>query len=426
MPLKIKCPSCKHVLSVPVQRVGRTVRCPICETKLRVPKPRQTQGKKLAAKTDSTPDQRPKSTSEGKTRPSSEQRPQRGHSRERSPEAKKKRTPPNIPPPRNDVHAEPKAPTQPPAAKGSVDKEKSQGRPQSTSPKPPPLPKSWRNQNAVPEKPRADEPSKTLKADKDKNRQHEQKDGDTPPAHDHIAGKAEPQEQDNRESGKESRRSPGKPPQPPTLPPRRAAKDDPSASPPAPAGIDEQSESAPVNRRETPPTEPETQEEETSTVRGYEHDSRKRWAVYQFGIGLILAALFGAIPAVMDVVEHLRTVDSPGVSRWAYALLLLSGIQLAYAVYLIQLPDWSTVRVVSMVTLVLATVYAILLAVTTLATQDHQIIQFLELADKFGKKATGWSVILLGISSLLAYLSGRISLRWRQAYRLLTEPMATE
>jgi len=93
---------------------------------------------------------------------------------------------------------------------------------------------------------------------------------------------------------------------------------------------------------------------------------------------------------------------------------------------MIQLPDWSTVRVVSMVTLVLATVYAILLAVTTLATQDHQIIQFLELADKFGKKATGWSVILLGISSLLAYLSGRISLRWRQAYRLLTEPMATE
>lgn len=182
-----------------------------------------------------------------------------------------------------------------------------------------------------------------------------------------------------------------------------------------------------ADRRDAPSTLPESPTEEDNNVRGFEHDSRKRWMVYQFGVALILAALFGAVPAVMDIVDHFRTVDSSGVSRWAHVLLLVSGVQLAYAVYLMQLPDWSTVRVVSVLTLVLATVYAMLLGITILASEKSQIIQFLELGDKlYGNKAAGWCVILLGISILLAYFGGRISMRWRQAYELLTESTATE
>jgi len=428
MPLKIKCPSCKHVLSVPVQRVGRTVRCPICETKLRVPKPRQTQGDKPDQKADATKDKRPRATPQApqhRTRPSSEQQPQREHS---PPAAKRTRSRPNIPPPKKDAPAKPDSPKRSTAATDVVEPKEPQERPQPTPPKPPPLPKSRRKEGPATKEPRPDESSKTSSGEKDKDRKPEQIEAKTSPERDDIGTEAQPQDQDKTVSGSKKQGSPLKPPRPPSLRTKRAAKDEPSAaSPTPPKGEDEHKESMPPNRRETPPTEPESPEEEDNNVRGFEHDSRKRWAVYQFGIGLILATLFGAVPAAMDIIDHFRTVDSPGVSRWAYGLLLVSGVQLAYALYLIQLPDWSTVRVVSVVTLVLATAYAMLLAITMLLTEESPIIQFLGLSDKmYPNKAAGWCVILLGISSLLAYLGGRISMRWRQAYELLTEPMAAE
>lgn len=173
-----------------------------------------------------------------------------------------------------------------------------------------------------------------------------------------------------------------------------------------------------VERKDIAPEEPERE-----VVRGYEHDVYRRRTVYWLGIAFILAACFGAIPAVMNIVQNLRALEPAGVCRWAYVLLLASAIQLAYAVYLMQLPDWSTAWVVALVTLVMATGYAMFLAIAIaiLARPDSQIIDILQLADNgYGKKAAGWCLIMLSISSLLAYFSGRISVRWRRAYDLVT------
>ncbi len=157
-------------------------------------------------------------------------------------------------------------------------------------------------------------------------------------------------------------------------------------------------------------------------VRGYEHSADQRWTVYQLGASLALAALFGAVPAVLDIVAHFQAIESPGISRWAWVLLLASGIQLAYAAYLFQLPDWSSVWTVSIVMLVFATAYAMLLGLLLLADRQSQVIRFLELTDaRAGHKATGWCLIMLSICSLLAYFSGRISSRWQHAYRMVTE-----
>jgi len=208
----------------------------------------------------------------------------------------------------------------------------------------------------------------------------------------------------------------------PTLPGKAAEKEkalddsrsDARATPPAmpsrPRGQQAQSEA----------TDTVGDEPEREVVRGYEHDIYQRRTVYYLGVALILTALFGAIPAAMDILDNLRAIDPPGISRWAFALLFASGIQLAYAVYLIQLPDWSTTWVVSLFTLGMATGYAMFLAII-LAKKDNQIIQLLELADNlYGNKAAGWCLIMLSISSLLAYFSGRISVRWHHAYDLAT------
>ncbi len=155
-------------------------------------------------------------------------------------------------------------------------------------------------------------------------------------------------------------------------------------------------------------------------VRGYEAEASRRAVVYQLAAALILASLFSMIPAMLDVADHFRSAQSWGVSRWAFLLLLTGGIQLAYAVYMVQMPDWSVVWVISLVTLALATVYAMLLGVFLLADEQSQFVQLLGLGDKLrGNQAAGWCVIMLSLSCLLAYVTGRVSVRWHHTYRIL-------
>ncbi len=162
------------------------------------------------------------------------------------------------------------------------------------------------------------------------------------------------------------------------------------------------------------------------STRGYEHNADKCWTVYYLATALAVAAVFGIVPAVLDVIQHFQSVNSTGISRWAWILFLLSGIQLSYAVFLFQLPDWASVRVVSIVTLGFSTGYAMLLGLLLLANGQSQVIRFLELTDQAaGNHATGWCLIMLSISILLAYFSGRIGTAWHRAYRLATENAAT-
>lgn len=150
--------------------------------------------------------------------------------------------------------------------------------------------------------------------------------------------------------------------------------------------------------------------------RAYEAETPRRHTVYQLAAGLLLAALFSILPALADVREHLQTLDSPGVAPWAVLLLMAGGLQIAYAIYLVQIPDWSTVWVVSLVCLILATVYAMFLGVFLMADEHSQFIRWMGLVDPLsGDRAVGWCVIMLCLSCLLAYALGRYSVRWHRA-----------
>ncbi|NLF73299.1 MAG: hypothetical protein GX575_30035 [Candidatus Anammoximicrobium sp.] len=143
----------------------------------------------------------------------------------------------------------------------------------------------------------------------------------------------------------------------------------------------------------------------------------KRWPVYQLGMWVIAVAVVSMIPALLNVTPSAPQADSAPVSRWALALLLAGGLQIAYAVYLIQLPDWGTAWVTSIVMLAFATAYAALLGILTLAGPQSQVVQFLELGDSLpGRQASTWCLLMLVLSGSLAYFCGCISFRWRRTY----------
>ncbi len=151
-------------------------------------------------------------------------------------------------------------------------------------------------------------------------------------------------------------------------------------------------------------------------------DAARTLAAYQLAFALAAAALFSVVPAVWDVVEFLRTADSAFVARWALALFFLGVVQLAYAVYLFQLPDWTTVWVVTLFSLALAAVYAAVLGLVLLSPPDGFLVGSggLQLADKLsGGKAALWCLCMISLSTILAFFAGRLGTSWHRAELML-------
>jgi hypothetical protein len=158
-------------------------------------------------------------------------------------------------------------------------------------------------------------------------------------------------------------------------------------------------------------------------------DAHNVLVVYQLAAALVAAALFSVAPAVWDVVDYIRVYQtefaSPQthfVARWALVLFFLGIVQIGYAVYLFQLPDWTSVWVVTMVSLLLAALYAGVLGLVLITRDDGWIVQSLQLADKLaGGKAALWCLAMVCLSTILAFFSGRLSVKWHKAEMLLRQ-----
>lgn len=148
-------------------------------------------------------------------------------------------------------------------------------------------------------------------------------------------------------------------------------------------------------------------------VRGVEPTPENRWAAMQLAFWLGALGLFSAAPGLLEIgfrIQH----GSFATPRWALLLLAIGFLQFAYAVYLAQLPDWSSVWVVAIAALAMSTLHAVLLAGTLFGGQQSGLVGLLELHDQLANgRASGWAFILLALTSLLAYFAGRMAVRWQ-------------
>ena len=166
------------------------------------------------------------------------------------------------------------------------------------------------------------------------------------------------------------------------------------------------------------PVAPRLEDDEAEIpVRGYLADRDKVATVRWLAASIMITGLVGMVPAIVDIVEHVLSQSSDGLSRWACAVLLVGILQGAYAVYLVQLPDWSSVCVVTCFTLAISAAYAAMFGLTLLSTDQGHFVQVLDLADRLrGNKATAWCLIMLSLMSLTSYISGRVGARWRNTF----------
>ena len=170
--------------------------------------------------------------------------------------------------------------------------------------------------------------------------------------------------------------------------------------------------------QQPPPSAPIEKSSAQSQVAGVEHDAAKRWTAYYLAGSLAVIGVLSIGPAIFEFVNSQNPVDPRPIERWAYAALFVGGVQLFYAIYLVQLPDWSSVWVVAVLALLIATGYAMLLGIVWLGKDDSHIINLLGLPQHLRDEARLWCFTMLSASGLLAYFSGREGVRWYKIHTI--------
>lgn len=183
--------------------------------------------------------------------------------------------------------------------------------------------------------------------------------------------------------------------------------------PPLPPGPPDEPQSAIVVD-----TQPAIVVDTLAEVRASVPRDHGRHTVQAIGWSLALLALLNAVPVAIVLLRP----QEPGaihLERWALGILLLGILQLCYAVYLLQVPDWSSARVVSVVTLGIATAYALMAGMRLLAGPGNRVMESLELDGNLfsSRQESLWCFALVLLTGTLSYLAGRASIQWSRRGR---------
>lgn len=122
-----------------------------------------------------------------------------------------------------------------------------------------------------------------------------------------------------------------------------------------------------------------------------------------FVLGLMVA--FCAAPTI----PYLNLLTTPS---WPRGALLVAVLQACYLAWMMSAPDWSTIRVVMIVFLVTAVIYAAAMAWIALAPPEVPLRLGLE---EVRGRALQWCGCVLTLMLFGAYLCARTSRDWRRA-----------
>lgn len=142
----------------------------------------------------------------------------------------------------------------------------------------------------------------------------------------------------------------------------------------------------------------------------YRADPGKIQTVRWLSLLLALIVAFNAAPAL----EHLDLEAAPG---WARVVLLLAALEAFYVLWMLVTPDWASVRVVTVVFVLVAALYAAATVVALVTPPDQPLPLG---SGELRHAAPHWCASVVLVSLLAAYLCGRAGAKWRRAFKLET------
>lgn len=169
---------------------------------------------------------------------------------------------------------------------------------------------------------------------------------------------------------------------------------------------------------------PEPEPPPQFVVLGVQPTAAQRLTVWQLAAALLAALLLSIGPSLWEISDYLGSENATSVARWAFLLLMLGVVQFGCILLLVQVPDWSSVWIVTLQSLALSAIYAAVLGLTIITRGDSTLIGVLQLDYQYASgKAPPWCVCLAATYACLAFFAGRISAKWR---KVLKQVQATE
>lgn len=165
------------------------------------------------------------------------------------------------------------------------------------------------------------------------------------------------------------------------------------------------------------PTEEVEEEKDWEERLRVANQDRKLFARF-FAICLCLVAVLNVIPASLQWYHWTQLSDSAPLPRWIYIQMFIGAIYLLYAFFLVQIPDWSALRAVSVAMLLMAFVFGIIS--TGLLVGGHGTFSgFLGIPFALNREACIWCVAMLCVATLMSFWGGKESANWQRAEQLL-------
>ncbi len=140
-----------------------------------------------------------------------------------------------------------------------------------------------------------------------------------------------------------------------------------------------------------------------------------------FAVSLCVVAVVNMFPALYFGYDWYQSLENSTLPRWIYLQIFLAAIHVLYAIFLFQIPDWSSLRAVSVALLVIAFLFGLTSTSLLVGGGAGELAAFLGLTFTMIQRATIWCVAMLCLSTLMSYLGGREAANWQRAEQLLEE-----
>lgn len=139
---------------------------------------------------------------------------------------------------------------------------------------------------------------------------------------------------------------------------------------------------------------------------------------WYFGFLLLLIAGINLTPAIYNWYSWSMESRDSDLPRWTYLQIFIASLHVIYAILVFQVSDWSTLKAVSAVLLVVAAIFGFISVSLTIAGENAAVAVFLGLTPPLIKNAMIWCTAMLLTAVVASYLSGREAFYWQRVDRI--------
>ncbi len=145
----------------------------------------------------------------------------------------------------------------------------------------------------------------------------------------------------------------------------------------------------------------------------YDPNRDRLWLTRFYAACLFVVGLVNIVPVIALLTAYNQYLSQSVLPRWAFVSIFLSLIFVAYAVYLVQLADWSSLLVVSVFVLLVACLYGFLAAALWLGNPTGTIAVALQIPQAYFHFGPIWGGIMFCLLALASFTFGRDAFAWQ-------------